>query len=68
MYFVLKQVQENGRTYDYNVRVGGFLSEKTAIGSAIRHSANHDSPGWAIVKDHTRTIVGIAKKGGFIRV
>lgn len=50
MYFVLKQHQEYGRTFDVNVRMGGFRTRKAALGSAKRNAP-------AVVKDETRTIV-----------
>ena len=51
MFFVLKQVQENGRTYDVNVRVGGVRTVKGAKNMAKRHAP-------AIVRDESRRIVG----------
>ena len=50
MYFVLKQHQEYGRTFDVNVRMGGFRTKKAALGVAKRQAP-------AIVKDEARNLV-----------
>lgn len=51
MYFVLKQHQEMGRTFDVNVRMGGFRTVKGAFNACKRNAP-------ALVKDETRRIVG----------
>lgn len=50
MYFVLKQHQELGRTFDNNVRMGGYLREENAMRAAVRNAP-------AIVRDDSRNIV-----------
>lgn len=50
MYFVLKQHQEYGRTFDVNVRMGGFRTLKAAKSSAKKHAP-------ALVKDEGRSVV-----------
>ncbi len=67
MYFVLKQHQEYGRTYDNNVRIGGYQTIEQARATAIRISrGNARSP--CLVKDHARNIIGMAKMGVFTNV
>jgi hypothetical protein len=50
MYFVLKQHRELGRTFDVNVRIGGFRTIKGALNACKKHAP-------ALVKDETRRIV-----------
>lgn len=50
MYFVLKQHQELGRTFDNNVRMGGFRQQASAFKAAVRNAP-------AIVRDDSRNIV-----------
>lgn len=51
MYFVCKQHQEFSRTYENNVRLGGFKTVKGAMNAAVRHAP-------AIVRTDKREIVG----------
>lgn len=51
MYFVCKQHQEHGRTYENNVRMGGFKHVKSAQAAAVHHAP-------AIVRTDKREIVG----------
>lgn len=51
MYFVAKQHQEFGRTFDVNVRMGGFKTKTGAWNAARKH-------GMCLVKDEHRHVVG----------
>lgn len=51
MYFVLKQHQEMGRTFENNVRVGGF---RTLTGA--KNTAKRAAP--AFIRNEKREIVG----------
>jgi len=50
MYFVLKQHIEQGRTYDNNVRMGGFRTKDGAWNACKKYAP-------AIVKDERRQVV-----------
>jgi hypothetical protein len=56
MYFVLKQVQENGRTYDNNVRMGGFRTYKGAQNACKKHAP-------ALIKDEARRVIAASLNG-----
>lgn len=51
MFFVLHQHREYGRTFENNVRMGGYLKEETAKRAAVRHAP-------AIVRNEHRVLVG----------
>lgn len=51
MFFVLAQHREHGRTFENNVRIGGYKNRPTAEARALRD----DRP--MIVRDHSRNIV-----------
>jgi len=51
VYFVCKQHQEHGRTYENNVRMGGFKTVKGAMNAAVKHQP-------ALVRNESRAIVG----------
>jgi len=51
MYFVCHQHTEHGRTYENNVRMGGFRTVKGAMNAAVRHQPT-------IVRTDKREIVG----------
>lgn len=56
MFFVCKQHQEYGRTYENNVRMGGFKTVKGAMNAARKHAP-------AIVRTDGREIVGQSVSG-----
>jgi hypothetical protein len=66
MYFVLAQIRDGNRTYDYNIRLGGYRHHTNAVAAAKRHSKADDLP--YLVKDHTRALIGMANCGVFTNV
>lgn len=50
MFFVARQLVVDGRTYDHNVRLGGYKHVKSAHAAAVREAP-------ALVRDHARNIV-----------
>lgn len=51
MFFVLAQTREDNRTYERNVRMGGFKHLKSAEAAALRH----ESP--CVIRNHARNTV-----------
>lgn len=56
MFFVLAQTRENNRTYERNVRMGGYKHRHTAEARALRD----DRP--MVVRDHARNTVMMTDK------
>jgi hypothetical protein len=50
MFFVLKQHREHGRTFENNIRIGGYKHQQSAEKNAVRHAP-------ALVRNEHREIV-----------
>ena len=59
LYFVLHQHREMGKTYDNNVRMGGFRTLKGALNAAKKHAPS------LVLNDSRKYIAGIGTDGSF---
>jgi hypothetical protein len=50
MFFVLHQHREHGRTFENNVRMGGYKHLDTAVSAAVKHKP-------ALVRDEHRHVI-----------